>query len=137
MKQKTKALLVDILGFGCIIASPLLGWLPGPGGIPLLIIGLSLLANNHEWAEKLLAKVKEHAGNATKKVSQSSPVVRLAIDILSVVLIAIAVLIMVYVTRDLFKAAAISLIIVAVVLTFTNQNRYKRAWNKFTRKHKR
>ena len=51
---------VDVLGILLIIAAGLFGWLPGPGGIPLLLAGLSLLATNHEWARKLLHSLKEN-----------------------------------------------------------------------------
>lgn len=136
MKQKTKAILIDILGFTCIIIAPFLGWLPGPGGIPLVILGLSLLANNHEWAERLMERVKEHTSNASKKVTEASPAVRWAIDILSVIFIALAVILVTQYTRNITTTAAISLSIAAIILLATNQNRYKKAWDKFFNKHK-
>ncbi len=136
MKKKTRALLIDILGFSCIIIAPFLGWIPGPGGIPLLIIGLSLLANNHEWAEKLLQKVKDRTSSAASKVTEASPAVQWAIDIGSVILIAVAVTVITQATKSLITTAAISFIIAGVVLLATNQNRYLRLWNKFRSKHK-
>lgn len=136
MKHKTKAILVDILGFLCIIAAPFLGWLPGPGGIPLVILGLSLLANNHEWAERLMNRLKQHTANASKQITEASPAVRWAIDILSVILIALAVVLVTQYTQSIAITAAISLSIAGIILLITNQNRYKKAWNKFRRKHK-
>jgi hypothetical protein len=135
MKQKTRVILIDCLGFTCIIIAPFLGWIPGPGGIPLLILGLGLLSQNHAWAERLLASVKERAGRATSKVAEASPAVRWAIDAGSLVLISIAVIIITNVTRSVFKTAAISLIAAGVVLLLTNQNRYKKLYRRF--KHKR
>ena len=136
MKDKTKAILIDILGFLCIIAAPFLGWLPGPGGIPLVILGLSLLANNHEWAERLMERVKEHTSNASKKVTEASPAMKWAIDILSVIFITVAVILVTQYTQNIATTAAISLSLAAVILLATNQNRYKKAWNKFIKKHK-
>jgi hypothetical protein len=49
---------VGIVGGLLIIAAPLTGWLPGPGGIPLLIAGLAVLASEFEWAQRLLHRVK-------------------------------------------------------------------------------
>lgn len=137
MKRKTTALLIDILGFTCIIAAPFLGWLPGPGGLPLLIIGLSLLAKNHEWAERLLQKVKDQAGQAAKKVSDADPATKIAIDIASVLFIAGAVVLISNTTRSLLTTAAISLIIVGTTMFVTNRDRYLKLWKKFQRKHKR
>jgi putative transmembrane protein PGPGW len=42
-----------------LIAAPLTGWLPGPGGIPLFIAGLAVLASEFEWAQRVLYKVKD------------------------------------------------------------------------------
>jgi hypothetical protein len=41
-----------------MVLAILLGWLPGPGGIPLFLVGLSLLAINHEWAKKRMDSIK-------------------------------------------------------------------------------
>jgi hypothetical protein len=49
---------VGVLGGLLVIAAPLTGWLPGPGGIPLLILGLAVLASEFEWAQRLLFRVK-------------------------------------------------------------------------------
>lgn len=136
MKDKTRRLLIDIAGFSCIIIAPFLGWIPGPGGIPLLIIGLSLLANNHEWAERLLERVKKKTSSAAAKVSEASPAVKWAIDIGSIILIAAAVTIITQVTGSLLKTASISFIIAGIILLATNQNRYQKIWSKFRAKHK-
>lgn len=137
MKQKTKVILTDILGFALIIASGLLGWLPGPGGIPLLIIGLSLLANNHEWAERILHHVKTQGGNLADKLFDGGTKTKWAIDILSVVFITVAVLLLVYLTRSLKYTVAISLGISALFLFFGNRKRYQSIINKIKpKKHK-
>ncbi|MFI5695051.1 PGPGW domain-containing protein [Kribbella sp. NPDC051586] len=50
---------VGVLGGLLLIAAPLTGWLPGPGGIPLFIAGLAVLASEFEWAQRLLYRVKD------------------------------------------------------------------------------
>jgi hypothetical protein len=50
---------VGVVGGLLIVAAPLTGWLPGPGGIPLFIAGLAVLASEFEWAQRLLLKVKD------------------------------------------------------------------------------
>ncbi|MCU0667022.1 MAG: hypothetical protein MUF85_00160 [Patescibacteria group bacterium] len=64
MQKHLKRILIDMAGFGLIIASPFLGWLPGPGGIPMLIAGLALLSINNKWAKTLLDYTKKHADSA-------------------------------------------------------------------------
>lgn len=58
--------LVLIVGSIFIIAAILTGWLPGPGGIPLFLIGIAILATEFEWAERwrdrMLAYVRRFGG---------------------------------------------------------------------------
>jgi uncharacterized protein (TIGR02611 family) len=44
--------VVFIVGTLFIIAAILTGWLPGPGGIPLFLIGIAILATEFERAER-------------------------------------------------------------------------------------
>lgn len=136
MKHKTKALLVDILGFTLILVAIPISWLPGPGGIPLIIIGLSLLATNHEWAERLMNRVKEEAFKASKRVTDADPATKWGIDILGIVFIAAAVILLTQFTRNITTTAAISLSIGALVLLLTNQNRHLKLWKRLRGKHK-
>src|SRR3954452_3308903 len=50
---------VGVFGGLLIIAAPLTGWLPGPGGIPLFIAGLAVLASEFEWGQRLLYRVRD------------------------------------------------------------------------------
>jgi hypothetical protein len=50
---------VGTLGVLLIVLAGLTGWLPGPGGIPLALVGLAVLASEFEWAERLLDRVKD------------------------------------------------------------------------------
>lgn len=54
--------VVGFVGVALMVAAVLTGWLPGPGGIPLFLIGLAVLASEFEWAHRLLhwAKDKFH-----------------------------------------------------------------------------
>lgn len=42
-----------IIGFAFIILAALTGWLPGPGGIPLFLIGIAILSTEFLWAKKI------------------------------------------------------------------------------------
>jgi len=41
-----------VVGFLFVIAAGLTGWVPGPGGIPLFLIGVAILATEYAWAER-------------------------------------------------------------------------------------
>lgn len=66
LKRYGKVIVFDTLALICFIGVVLFGWLPGPGGIPLFLLGLSLLAVNHTWAERWLETAK-HKGVTLKK----------------------------------------------------------------------
>jgi len=137
MKRKTKAILIDVLGFTLVLAAAPIGWLPGPGGIAVLILGLSLLATNHEWAERIMNRVKRELTTANQKVSEADPLTKWAIDIFGILFIIIAVFLVTQFTQSLAKTSAISFVIVGISLLLTNRNRHKAVLGKFKRKHKR
>ncbi len=43
---------VAVIGVTLIVAAPLTGWLPGPGGIPLFLAGLAVLSTEFLWAKR-------------------------------------------------------------------------------------
>lgn len=67
LKRYGKIVLFDSLAGLCFVGVILFGWLPGPGGIPLFLAGLGLLAVNHDWAERWLETAK-HKGKTFKQI---------------------------------------------------------------------
>lgn len=59
-----KVILTDLAGVVCLILVPILGPLPGPGGIPLLLAGFGLFAVNHDWADDAIVYIQKHSQNA-------------------------------------------------------------------------
>lgn len=50
--------VVGFVGVFLILLAGATGWLPGPGGIPLALAGLAVLASEFEWAQKVLERAK-------------------------------------------------------------------------------
>ena len=61
-KYRIYRVLVGVVGTLLVLLGLSTGWLPGPGGIPLVLLGLAVLASEFEWAHRLLqwARVKVH-----------------------------------------------------------------------------
>jgi uncharacterized protein (TIGR02611 family) len=55
---------VGILGGLLILVSGLIGWMPGPGGIALFLLGLAVLASEFHWARRLLDWARRQAHDA-------------------------------------------------------------------------
>lgn len=66
MKRNAKRIATDAAGYFLIVAGISLGWLPGPGGIPLVLAGLGLLSINNSWAERLRQLLLKHGGRLVK-----------------------------------------------------------------------
>jgi len=45
--------LVLCVGLLVVIISPFTGVLPGPGGIPVFLIGIAILSTEYEWARRI------------------------------------------------------------------------------------
>ena len=129
-----KRIGIDILGVLLIIAAALTGWLPGPGGLPLLILGLSVLATNHEWAERLLNRVKSNSGQLANKLFDGSEKVKWLVDIVGIALIGLSVYLITLVTNSVAKTASVSLIALALVLLLGNRKRFHNLKQAISRK---
>jgi hypothetical protein len=75
-----KIILTDLAGVGCLILVPILGPLPGPGGIPLLLAGFGFLAVNHDWADDVIHYIKKHSENLQSAVFPDKTWVKWAWD---------------------------------------------------------
>jgi hypothetical protein len=118
-----KRILTDIAGYGCIIAAPLIGWLPGPGGIPLLITGLGLLSIHNPWAKQLLHFVRKRSESLSDLIFPNNQLVQWAWDIFVILLIIGGTYINVYVDSKYWQAASIVLFAMSTTLFLLNRRR--------------
>ena len=56
--KHTRRAIVTIIGLVLIVVAFLIGWIPGPWSIPLVIAGLAVLATEYDWADDFLTWVK-------------------------------------------------------------------------------
>lgn len=59
---------VAVIGFTLVVVGLIFMVLPGPG-IPILILGLVVLATEFAWARTILHKVRHHSGKAANAVT--------------------------------------------------------------------
>ena len=136
---KTAAL--DILGVTLIIISPLLGWLPGPGGIPLFLAGLGLLSINHEWARRLLHQIKTTGFNLVDRFFVDHPVWKAVYDFASFLFMGFGLFLFSEITGNIRLAFALFFFFTGLALFLGNRKRLERfqkwAAKKFRTRHKR
>jgi len=126
LRKHGKRILTDTAGYGLILAGVLTGWLPGPGGIPLVVGGLGLLSINNEWAKRLRVFVLNHAGKAAGILFPKNPWVEWAYDILVAALFAITVLLEVRHASLWQMGLGVSAFFIALLIALTNRDRLKR-----------
>jgi uncharacterized protein (TIGR02611 family) len=73
-----KRIAVTIAGFTVLLAGLIMMVTPGPG-ILGIIAGLAILATEYAWAEHMLDKAKQRAGQAAKVATASPLRVALAV----------------------------------------------------------
>ena len=128
-----KILATDALGVLLLLLVPLLGPLPGPGGIPLILAGFSLLAINHDWADGAIAYVKKHSVSLRGIVFPDTPWVKWSWDIVSVVLLISGTYLNVVADHWLLKAMSIGLMTGFTTIFILNRNRIN-ALDKFLKR---
>ena len=53
-----RAVLLGIGAF-CIVIAPIVGLLPGPGGTPLFLLGLTMMLRYAHWTKRLYVRLKK------------------------------------------------------------------------------
>ena len=126
-----KIIVLDTLGVALMILAILTGWLPGPGGIPLFILGLSLLAIHHEWAQRYIDLLKKYADRLGDMVFVSNPHIQAAYDILSPGAITTGTILL-YLHNAMWQITlGVFLIAMGLLFFLGNRHRFKRLKQRF------
>ena len=123
--RSVKILLTDLAGIGLIILAILTGWIPGPGGIPLFVAGLGLLAINHAWARRLLQRFKAHGLKLAELFFREHPILMAVYDFVALLLVTAGIIAIINV-QGFFKASAIILITLGLGLFLGNRKRLQK-----------
>ena len=115
--------LIDALGFLMLAAVPLVGWIPGPGGVPLLLGGLGLLSINHEWARRLLHQVKTKGTSLYEVAFPENPRIYLLYDLIGIFGLGISIYLATIVTGSLKLSLSIAGIFFTGSLLLANRKR--------------
>lgn len=124
----------DILAGFCFLGVILFGWLPGPGGIPLFILGLSLLAANHDWAERWLETAKHHGVSFKKWIFPNKRWVRNLYDFGSIAIASTGVYIVATNDNRLIEGAGVVMVCFSLFVFLVNRDRFDKFSTLFKRK---
>lgn len=121
-----KILITDISGVTLIILSVLLGWIPGPGFVPLFLAGLGLLSINHDWAKKLLVNFKNNGIKILDLFFRDHKGLMIAYDIAAIGLVVGGVLLFGSATKQIWQTILIASVFIGVGIFLSNRKRTTR-----------
>lgn len=126
MPHIVKRIITDTAGYLLIVGGVALGWLPGPGGIPLILAGLGLLSINNKWAKDLRDYLLKHGGKLVHVLFPDNPVVAFLYD-LAVVLLLVLVSVLAWSHAAIWQISlAIALFFLALFIALMNRDRWGR-----------
>jgi hypothetical protein len=126
LRRATEILILDTLGVLCIIAALLTGWLPGPGGIPLFLIGLGLLSLNHDWAKRYIELTKKYADRLWELAFINHRLIQLAYDIITPLLIGSGVWLLIRHSALWMISLGVFLVFLGLTCFLGNRQRFQR-----------
>lgn len=121
-----RRILIDVLGVLMLLAVPLVAWIPGPGGLPLLFGGLGLLAINHSWAKRLLEQIKTKGTDLYQLVFPQNKKAYIFYDVLGAMIVVAAISLLYQTTRNLFDSIAIAAGFFGLTLLLANRRRIEK-----------
>lgn len=121
-----KIIVLDFLGVVLMVAALLTGWLPGPGGLPLFILGLSLLAVHHDWAKRYMHLLKKYADKLGDLVFVNNPRVQLLYDVLAPLMIVAGGFLLVRSSAVWAAPLGILALLIGFVFLLGNRGRWQR-----------
>lgn len=129
-----KVLATDTLGVLLLLLVPVVGPLPGPGGIPLLIMGFGLLAINHDWADGAVEYIKKHSESLRNVIFPNITWVKWSWDLFAVLLLVGGTWLNI-IAADNWLLKGMSIAIMASSTTLFMLNRDRISWlDKFLRR---
>lgn len=134
VKKYGKIIAFDLLAGLCFIGVILFGWLPGPGGIPLFLLGLSLLAVNHDWAERWLETAKHKGVTFKKWLFPDIQWVRNLYDGLAIGVMTIGAFLIYDYEERLIEGLAVVMICSSLFVFLVNRERFDKFSTLFKRK---
>lgn len=133
MNQLVKRVALDSLGVFLIIIAVPISWLPGPGGIPLALIGLGLLAKNNKWAHDLMNNFEAKARHYSDLLIHANPRLRLALDGVGLLAVALGAYLALQ-AGGLLRVVGAAAVTSGAILLVLNRGRGLKIYNKLARK---
>lgn len=123
---KPHRILTDAAGYLLVLAAVATGWLPGPGGIPLLIAGLGLLSVHNAWARRLREYVLSHGGELIYRLFPDRALVQMLYDVVITLALVLAAFLL-WLHHEYWQLAIAGILVcLSIAIGLLNRRRYSR-----------
>ncbi len=129
-KKYLKRFGTDAAGYGLIILGLALGWLPGPGGIPLILAGLGLLSVHNHWAKRILHYLQENGIKVLDYIFPDKPWAKALHDFITISLLVAAGYLLIFQRSTITIGIAIGLVALAIADFLFNRTNLNKRNNK-------
>ncbi len=136
IRRNAKRIFTDFAGYLLIVVSPIVGLLPGPGGIALLLGGLGLLSLNNHWAKQLRERLLNHGGRIIEFLFPRNAAVEWLYDSLVVAILILASVLIWQRSAIWQLSLAIAAYFAALFIALMNRDRAGVRKRKLRPKHK-
>lgn len=133
VRRHAKRIAIDAAGYLLIVAAVATGWLPGPGGIPLLIAGLGLLSINNAWAKRLRIWTIQNGGRLVEILFPRWTWVEWGYDIVAFLLLILTLVLELHHASFWQMSLGVTAFFIALFIALTNRDRLKRLRGKSRR----
>lgn len=131
--KPVKRIFTDIGGYGLILLGCATGWLPGPGGIPLILGGLALLSLHNEWARRLRDWLIKNGADFIVYLFPKNPKIQMLYDIFAGVILAVVAWLVWNRAAWWQIGLASGLFIFVLMIVGMNRDRMKRVKSRYRR----
>jgi hypothetical protein len=118
-----KVILTDAAAVGCLVLVPIIGPLPGPGGIPLILAGFGFFAVNHDWADDVVVYIKKHSESLRSVIFPNISWVKWSWDLFAITLLVGGTILNIYAEFWLFKGLSYGIMASSSTLFMLNRDR--------------
>jgi hypothetical protein len=134
ISSKAKRIGIDAAGYTCVVLALLLGWLPGPGGTPLMLTGLGLLSIHNVWAQRFLHYLKTEGLRLADVIFPDRKIIALLWDITLIGLVVGAFFIYTDYSGLIATVAGSFCLAVALYIVALNRKRWEKAIEVYKRR---
>lgn len=123
--KHAKRIGTDIAGYALVLLGLATGWLPGPGGIPLILAGLGLLSIHNTWAKHIKDFFLQRGSELMGYLFPHDPRAQAAHDFIAALLLGLAVYMWLTSTQAWQFGIAFGLTALAIVDFLYNRDRLR------------